>query len=191
MGSAASKPARQVGRAATRQYPQKPSSATTKHATAGSPAAPRPSIPTSSTTRSEAIDLDARDPDFAASLRSLGPVTPNPTFSNSSIFNQAQQQILQQQQQLKSTTNVGAVSNPALLTLSSRQRLTDEAQKEFESIGKQSHAGRQYLDVITIKQVLGMREQAGTTREMVERQFRLRPGVLEALGPKGVVLNVR
>ncbi|KAL4885542.1 hypothetical protein BJY04DRAFT_214338 [Aspergillus karnatakaensis] len=127
-----------------------------------------------------AIDLDGRDPHFAASLRSLGPVTPSPTLSNSSTFNQPQSQ----------STNYPTVfppaSNPALLALNSRQRITREAERESEDMGRANFPGRRYLDALTIRQAIVMRDKQGLGDGEVERTLRVRKGVLGGLG-KGVV----
>lgn len=138
----------------------------------------------------KAIDLDARDPNFAASLRSIGPVTPNPTLSHSSTFNN---NIIQQQQQginPQTATVFPEASNPALLVWSARQRITKEAELEAESLGRQSHVGREYLDVLTIRQVLSMRDRQGLLDGEIERVLRLKGGVVGRLGGRGVVGEV-
>lgn len=174
-----------------------------------------------------AIDLDGRDPDFAASLRSIGPVIPNPTFSNSSTFNQPRSRpsnpssttstskststspykfTTKNPSQSQTTppaptppsNNSGsptskpfAQTNPALLVIAARAQLAEEAEKELESFGKRSHAGRQFLDAVTIKQILAMRDREGVSSEDIERHFRLRKGVVGVLGDKGVVGEIR
>ncbi|KAL4867352.1 hypothetical protein BDV12DRAFT_198308 [Aspergillus spectabilis] len=208
MGSSASKPARSAAQAAgRRQYPNQPSSspspATTKsQPQRAQPPPPRPS-PVSreskiqaqtqapaqgpvyhskekaSTEKSSAIDLDGRDPHFAASLRSLGPVTPSPTFSNSSTFNQPSTS------NPNSPTVFPTSTNPALLVLTSRQRITKEAEKEGEEMGKAGFGGRRYLDALTIRQAVVMRDRQGLKEGEIERALRIRGGVLEKLGERG------
>ncbi|PGH34882.1 hypothetical protein GX50_02233 [[Emmonsia] crescens] len=203
MGASSSKPIKSAANAASRrQYPKKPSSSTT--ASTGATPADRAaraanrqqeqsgpafhSKEKASAVRSEAIDLDARDPHFAASLRSIGPVTPNNLF-NQHLQHQQHQQPLSSvfpPPTTSSTTNSRS-SNPALLTLSSRAQLEKAAEREFESIGRHSHPGREFLDVVSIKQVLAMRDKEGVSEEMIEKQFRLKKGVVGWLGRRGVV----
>lgn len=137
----------------------------------------------------KAIDLDARDPDFAASLRSIGPVTPTPTLSRSSTFNQPRGQNV-------SPPTSGAISeevkaNPSLLTLMSRTRISAEAEADMESLGRKGHGGRRFVDVVSLKQIISMRDTQGVSEEVIETQFGLKKGTLANLGPKGVVTDVR
>lgn len=126
----------------------------------------------------KAIDLDAHDPHFAASLRSIGPVTPNPTMSNSSTFNAASR---------RPSVFPDADNNPALLVVSSRARITRLAEQEQEAFGRPSHPGREFLDALTIRQVLSMRDRQRLSPGDIERLLRLRKGVVDRLGEKGVV----
>ncbi|KAF4214089.1 hypothetical protein CNMCM8980_005794 [Aspergillus fumigatiaffinis] len=151
MGSSASKPARSAASAISRrQYPQKPSAAS-RTAPQVPPREPNlsqppqaqsqaPSLPKeqASTTKSAVIDLDGRDPDFAASLRSIGPVTPNPTFSRTSTFNPGPIQ-----QQNPNQPVFPTAANPALLVLTARQTAAKAAQEESEQIGRPGFAGQE------------------------------------------------
>ncbi|KAF7139687.1 hypothetical protein CNMCM5793_007338 [Aspergillus hiratsukae] len=142
MGSSASKPARSAASAVSRrQYPKQPSAASRAapppQATPREPNLSKPLQPQSqapphfkeqaSTTKSSVIDLDGRDPDFAASLRSIGPVTPNPTFSRTSTFNPGPTQPQTQNQPVFPTA-----ANPALLVLTARQTAAKAAEAEAE-----------------------------------------------------------
>ncbi|EER45243.1 conserved hypothetical protein [Histoplasma capsulatum H143] len=205
MGASSSKPIKTAANAAARrQYPKSPSSSTT--GPSGNPPADRAgraaarqeqpgpvfhSKQNPSAIKSEenktAIDLDARDPHFAASLRSIGPVTPNP-------FNQQQPQRNHQ----KSLSTVFPPSttspksrNPSLLVFSSRAELEKLAAREFESIGRQSHTGREFLDVVSIRHILAMRDKQGMSEEIIEKKLRLKKGAVALLGRKGVVGLVR
>ncbi|KAL2371461.1 hypothetical protein BDBG_00522 [Blastomyces gilchristii SLH14081] len=200
MGASSSKPIKAAANAAARrQYPKKPSAPTTGPggARAADPAArassrreqPGPVFHAeekASAVRLEAIDLEARDPQFAASLRSIGPVTPNP-------FNQPQNPQLQQSLSIvfPPSTSSSTSSNPALLVLSSRARLEKAAELELESVGRPSHSGREFLDVVSIRHILAMRDKGGVSEEVIERQFRLKKGVVRSLGGRGVVGLVR
>lgn len=202
MGASSSKPARSAAQAVSRrQYPKQPVSPPTSSPAQPPPASkptrqqpqpprqpsrPPPAGPTyhskepPSLERSSAIDLDGRDPDFAAQLRTIGPVTPNPTFSPSSTF--ARQQ--------PAPTVFPPASNPALLVFSARQRLTKAAEQELEAMGRSGFQGREYLDALTIRQVLAMRDRQGLSAEEIERLLRLKSGVVGRLGERGVVGDI-
>ncbi|KAJ5384753.1 hypothetical protein N7517_002664 [Penicillium concentricum] len=205
MGSAASKPVKSAaGAASRRQYPKQPAppprgprkapkeskaaSAPTPKASPSPPRAPAPpsqgptyhSKEKASGVKSDAIDMDGRDPDFAASLRSIGPVNPSPTFSNSSTVNRpaSMQTVFPQ------------ASNPALLVVTARQRLTEAADTEAEHFGRAGHPGRSFLDALTIQQVLTMRDKQGMRRGDIERFLGLKKGVLERLGKDEIVSRI-
>lgn len=199
MGSSASKASRAAGSAA-RKYPARPSPSTTTqspsqpaapseapstNATPQPPPAPHdqpgPTVkprPQASGDRSEAINLDASDPDFAQSLRSIGPVQPNPTLSPTSAFNPSQASRSQAPDPR---------SNPAIAVLDARNKLQDLADQEFEESGKRGHTGREFLDVYTIRQILTMRDEQGRKNADIERVLGLKQGVVNRLGPDGVV----
>ncbi|CRG90105.1 hypothetical protein PISL3812_07146 [Talaromyces islandicus] len=194
MGASASKPARSAAAAASRrQYPSSPSPSTTtavprqqqqqpkqqqKQATRAPEAGPTyHSSEEVSSSRTQAIDLDAQDPHFAASLRSLGAVTPNPTMSNSSTFNS----------HARPSVFPDANNNPALLVVSSRARITKAAEQEQEAFGRPSHPGREFLDALTIRQIVSMRDRQRLSPGDIERLLRLKKGVVSRLGEKGIV----
>ncbi|KAJ5163398.1 uncharacterized protein N7500_005228 [Penicillium coprophilum] len=211
MGSAASKPVKSAaGVASRRQYPKQPvppprgprkAPKESKAASApaptpapkpkASPSPPRAPAPSSqgpkyhskekaSGVKSDAIDMDGRDPDFAASLRSIGPVDPSPTFSNSSTVNRP----------TSTQTVFPQASNPALLVVTARKRLTEAAEREAEHFGRAGHPGRSFLDALTIQQVLTMRDKQGMRRGDIERFLGLKKGVLERLGKDEVVSRI-
>lgn len=128
---------------------------------------------------STAIDLDGRDPDFAASLRSIGPVNPNPTLSHSSTFNRSSMQ-----------TVFPTASNPGLLAVSARQRITKAAQEEMDQMSRGDYRGRQFLDALTIQQALNMRDLQRMPLREIERTLRLKEGVMDRLGKEGIVARV-
>jgi len=199
MGSATSKASRATG-AASRQYPKtarpptsnppsgKPT--TTTNAPPQPPPAPnheagptvRPQAQATSN-RSEAINLDASDPDFARSLRSLGPVQPNPTLSPSSAF--------QNPRDLGRAPGPNPRTNPAIAVLDARARLYDEAEREGQAYGKRGFEGRQFLDAFTIRQILIERDAGQKSAKEIERKLGLKAGVVERLGAPGVVGLVR
>lgn len=54
-------------------------------------------------------------------------------------------------------------------------------------MGRQSHQGREFLDAMTIRQVLSMRDRQGLAPGDIERLLRLKKGVVGRLGERGVV----
>ncbi|KAJ5108042.1 hypothetical protein N7456_004717 [Penicillium angulare] len=129
-----------------------------------------------STTKSNAIDLDGRDPDFAASLRTIGPVDPSGNFSHPNPYNRGTVQ-----------TVFPTSSNPALLVVTARQRINKAAAEESNAVGNANFAGRQFLDSLTIHQALTMRDQQGLPIGEIERMLRLKQGTMGKLGEKGIV----
>ncbi|KAG4443962.1 hypothetical protein IFR05_000602 [Cadophora sp. M221] len=182
--------------------------------------------------RDGAITTDPSDPDPAlnARLKTLGPVQPNPTQSNSSTFHShsastssftdpslsatqfrpSKSNPLQtifparsnQNPNLNSNAHsnsssdsrrdkglgLGSSSNPAVSLLTARYRLASEAENEFAQTGKSTAArGRQFLDVITLRQILVLRDEKGFEAGEIERMLGLREGVVGRLGRRGVV----
>ena len=65
--------------------------------------------------------------------------------------------------------------------------MAQEAEEELEGLGRRGAPGRRFLDVVTIRQVLIMRDELQKRDTEIERQLGLRSGVVRKLGPKGVV----
>jgi 3-deoxy-7-phosphoheptulonate synthase len=148
-----------------------------------------------------AINLDAEDPAFAAQLRSLGAVQPNPHFSPTSTSpldpqrNTSTTGPSNPSPPYPSSTSPFPPSafpdprtNPALMVLQARQTLQEEAEEEFLNVGRKGFPGRRFVDVSTVRQALLLR-QKGEKEEDVERKLGLRKGRLTVLG-KGVVEGV-
>ena len=81
-------------------------------------------------------------------------------------------------------------TNPALQVVDARNRLTDEAEAEFADMGRGGFAGRQFLDVVLIRQVLLLRDEQGLDPSKIEKRMELKKGVVARLGPRGVVRHV-
>ncbi|GAB7357157.1 hypothetical protein MBLNU459_g8150t1 [Dothideomycetes sp. NU459] len=194
MGSSGSKAARAAGGAA-RKYPSRPAPPAASPATASTNAPPSRPAPAArgqpgptvrprahaSAGRDEAINLDASDPDFAASLRQLGAVQPNPTLSPSSLFPSSPSN----QRSASFPSAPDPRKNPAIMVLEARARLQDEAEREFMAAGRRGHGGRRFLDVGVVRQALLMRER-GMADADIERHLGLGAGVVGELGAKGI-----
>ncbi|KXT04246.1 hypothetical protein AC578_7938 [Pseudocercospora eumusae] len=176
MGSSASKASRAAGSAA-RKYPTR---TPTQSPPTGNATQPGPTVkptPHASGSRDNAINFDASDPDFAQSLRSIGPVQPNPTLSPTSAFNPNQ----------AARSGPDPRQNPAVLVLDARAKLQDQAEIEFMEAGRRGHTGREFLDVYQIRQILTMRDEQGRKDEDIERRLGLKRGVVSRLGMQGIV----
>ncbi|KAH0537497.1 hypothetical protein FGG08_005715 [Glutinoglossum americanum] len=179
MGATFSKAGRTATSTAGRKYPTAgrsrtsapPPPATQPHAsgtkTAGPPPPPPPlPPPKKKLTQKTAIDLDGRDPSFAASLRTLGAVDHTPPTP---------------------AHPMASARNPALALLAARSRLAEEAGAEALSAGKKGFPGRRFVDVVTVRQALRLRDGEGVADGEVERRLGLRRGVVGKLGRRGVV----
>jgi trehalose-6-phosphatase len=70
--------------------------------------------------------------------------------------------------------------------LTARYRLAEEAEREFARIGRKGSEGRTFVDVVTLRQVLVLRER-GVEEGEIERSLGLGRGVVGRLGRRGVV----
>lgn len=82
------------------------------------------------------------------------------------------------------------MNNPALLLVQARQRITRQWESELENQGRPSFPGRTLVNAKDIKEALILRDEAGKDSRQVEKQMRLKPGILDQLVTKGVVANV-
>ena len=136
----------------------------------------------------EAINLDSSDPQFAASLRSLGPVTPSSTLSNSSHFASTSPSAPSITTPSSSQPVFPDPSqNPAVQVLTARGNLAREAEAEFARVRYEGGGGRRFLDVMTIRQILMFRDEKNMTSPEIEKKLGLAPGTVAKLGPKRVV----
>ncbi|KAI5291399.1 hypothetical protein KEM54_005014 [Ascosphaera aggregata] len=188
MGASASRSIRETASAASRRrYPTSPSASIQKKGPLPTAAwqLPEDNQKNSAggpwTTKSEEIEQDGQDPHFAASLRTIGPVVPTPTFSNSST---AGRPLDESKDACQSVSG-----NPTLLALQSRARLADAANEQESNVGLRGHL-REFLDVQTIKKALAMRDSQAMSAEGIENHLRLKAGIVGRLGRQGLVRNV-
>jgi hypothetical protein len=76
---------------------------------------------------------------------------------------------------------------PALSLLTARHRLAEAAEHEFAQTGKANATGREFLDVMTLRQILALRDEKGVSALEIENSLGLKSGVVERLGGSGVV----
>jgi hypothetical protein len=114
------------------------------------------------------------DVDFASRLQSLGIVSPNPFFPPS-----------QQPSQAGSKPPLPN-NSPLLSVLRNRetQNQAHELELEQQSLGEGSES--RFLSAERIQQVLRMRSR-GVEASVIEKQLRLKPGVVQTLGRLGIV----
>ncbi|TGZ76174.1 hypothetical protein EX30DRAFT_274069 [Ascodesmis nigricans] len=154
MGSSSSKLTRAAGR--TRTYPTTPSPNLRTPPSKPSPAATEPpstTPPNASFTKTESIQRDAADPDFAAMLQKVGAVA---------IPDAAR------------IVDLKRMQNPQLRTLQRRAGLEQEAEKQ---------GGREkgLLDVGMVRQIL-MYKEKGYNEGKIEGMMGLREGTVGRLG---------
>ena len=81
-------------------------------------------------------------------------------------------------------------SNPAIQILTARSNLTTAAEIEFSQTGKTGFIGREFLDVMLIRQALALRDDGGLEEKEIERRLGLKEGIVRKLGRRGVVGDV-
>ncbi|KAK3341311.1 hypothetical protein B0T25DRAFT_337806 [Lasiosphaeria hispida] len=205
MGASGSKAAQ----SGARKFPTRaPGSAPPRTAPRATRLPPEPrSQPQAPFTKSDAIRADSLDPQgppehitpaFAHRLKAMGVAQPNPTYSATSTYSQgsatptiSSQSQSQSQSQSRSAAPQqvfpSAAGNATLNVLESRRRLEEEADAEFSRVGRASNtAGREFLDVATIREAL-VRRQRGESAAEIESVLKLKPGVVARLGPAGLV----
>jgi hypothetical protein len=201
MGSSSSKVARAAASTARRQYPST-SSIPTNNTPASNPRTtnappsadlpspaqvhPSPSQPPPSSTKSQQIELDGRDPQFGSRLSQIGPVQPDSQFPSNQHQFPPSASPNQQGQNIFPTRF--SATNPALLMVEARERIGRLWEEESESLGRGSFQGRTLISAGQIREVLNMRE-SGMESGDIERRLRLRAGLVKRLGVGSVVAN--
>ncbi|KUI57110.1 hypothetical protein VP1G_04426 [Cytospora mali] len=195
MGSGASKTAAQ---STIRKFPNRSpgsaaSAAASRHAPSQRARPPQASYAKDEATRQDATDPHTSSPDtmihpeYAQRLREIGIVQPNPTYSSSSTVSPSPPSSSSPPQQADNSGPIfpSPSSNLVLAALEARDRLQQEADEEFESLGLSNSQGRRFLTSGMIRDVLVMRDR-GASEEEIENRFNLREGVVRKLGPKSL-----
>ena len=133
------------------------------------------------------VNLDAADPIYASQLRSLGAVDPKPMLSPSPI---AVEDGAVAPQAPPPNFFPDPLKNPAVTLLNRRQKLQEEADQEWENVGRKGFAGRKFIDVGTLRQAITLRDKQQKSPGEIETALRLQNGMIGKLGPKGLVETV-
>jgi hypothetical protein len=72
-----------------------------------------------------------------------------------------------------------------LTVLSARQRLQDTAETELQSVGRRGFQGREYVDIVAVRQAM-LLVQGGKSVSVAEETVGLKKGRLGVLG-RGIV----
>ncbi|KAI9662647.1 MAG: hypothetical protein M1831_002690 [Alyxoria varia] len=198
MGSSSSKAARTATGAASRKYPSRsPADAATR--TGGGLKGENEPSPSqrpqqkqqeklqASQEKNQDIDLDARDPHLAESLRRIGPVQPNPTFSPSSTSYAPKPQASSSSASPTPSQAPSPANNAALATLAARERIQAVYEEEKADIGRSGFQGKSLLDISTIRRILVLRDEQGMQLEEIERTLGLKNGLVKSFGGIGTV----
>lgn len=202
MGTAASKQAGKAAAAAgRRQYPSSSSilnsatstsNAPSQASKSGAPSQVHPNLAASppSDKKDHHVELDARDPQFGAALRSLGPaMSAQKGAPNKAAFPTSSQPPMGQQgQNIFPSASPG--KNSGLTVVHTRERISQKFDQEMESIGRGSFTGRTLISAKDIAEILRMRDQRGMSPQAIEKQMRLQSGILDKLAKPGVYANV-
>jgi hypothetical protein len=192
MGSSSSKVAsKAAGAVSRRQYPSTSSilnSATPSQsakAAAPSQVYPDPSTHPPSDQKSEHIDLDGRDPHFGSALRKIGVAkSVSETRPHEDAFPTSSQPMSSGQNIFPSNTN-----NPAMLLVQAREKFGKQFEAETDGRGRAGFPGRTLLSAKEIKEVFTLRDDGGKTSQHIEKELRLKAGILDHLAAKDIVAN--
>lgn len=76
------------------------------------------------------------------------------------------------------------------MIVKAREKINKIYDAEMEDIGRSSSGGRTLISAKDIKEALKMRDQGGMSSSEIEKQLRLKSGILSRLGKPGVFANV-
>ncbi|KAK4218273.1 hypothetical protein QBC37DRAFT_395959 [Rhypophila decipiens] len=165
---------------------QTPSSSRTAEATEACSTPVRPAA------EEEDAQTDDAPPsqDFANRLQKMGIAQPNPIFSPSSTANvtpsSRNADVVMNPRDFAAPQFPAASNNVTLGVLEARRALEQRATQEFDRMGKPGYQGREFLDIMTIRNILVMR-QRGDSPSDIETRLRLKPGLVARLGRAGIV----
>lgn len=210
MGASASKQAGNVAAAAgRRQYPSSSSILNNATSTANAPGSlttnappqagkpfapsqvhPDPQTSPATDTKEAHIDLDGRDPQFGAALQRLGPaIAVERAVPQSGAFPTSSQPPLGQQGQ-NIFPSQSLQTNSSLRIVEARKRIAEQYDQQMEGLGRASFSGRTLITAKEVREALLQRDHLGKTSQEIEKQMKLKPGILDELARKGLYANV-
>lgn len=202
MGAGASKEAGKAAAAAgRRQYPSASSVLNSAKSTSNAPSqSTKPPAPAQvhpnaqaappTDTKDHHVDLDGRDPQFGAALQRLGPaISVERATPDKAAFPTSTQPPLGQQGQ-NIFPSKAPNSNSGMVVVQTRERIAQKYQQELDDLGRSSFAGRSLISAKDVKEALRMRDEAGVPEQEIEKQLRLKSGILNQLAKPGVCANV-
>jgi hypothetical protein len=113
----------------------------------------------------------------------MGIAQPNPTYSPSSTASPRPDEPIAA---VPGPSFPSSANNTTLGALDARRQLQERADREFEALGRSTGQGREFLDIASIRKVLLLRQQGAKSSD-IETQMKLKKGILDRLGPIGVV----
>lgn len=142
-----------------------------------------------------AIRTDGMDPDFAMDqlpsgdfarrLQQMGVAQPNPTYSASSTATPMQEH----QETPTGPLYPSAIHNVTLSALEARRAVQQQADEDFEAMGRASSQGRRFIDMRTLVDAMQLLSQGRSPIE-VEKKLQLQPGLLSKLGRADVLTHI-
>lgn len=77
------------------------------------------------------------------------------------------------------------------MVLTAREQLAKDAEAEFARVRYEGGGDRKFLDVMTVRQILMMRDEKKMADADIEQKLNLASGIVKRLGNKGVISEVR
>ncbi len=136
--------------------------------------------------RADGMDPDLVTGDFSKRLQQMGIADPNPTYSPSST---AFPQAMDGPSQPLGPAFPSARTNATPSVLEARRQLQQEAEEDFEAMGRSGSQGRRFVDMRTLVEAMQMRERGAAATD-IERRLQLQPNLLEKLGRQSIVSHM-
>lgn len=151
---------------------------------------PNPEAAPPASSREPHVDLDGRDPQFGAALQRLGPaISVERAAPDKAAFPTSTQPPLGQQGKNIFPSKAPG-GNTGMMVVHARDRIAQQYEQELEELGRASFAGRTLISAKDVKEALRMRDEGGMSEGEVEKQLRLKSGILSQLAKPGVYANV-
>ncbi|KJZ77581.1 hypothetical protein HIM_03305 [Hirsutella minnesotensis 3608] len=188
MGSSSSKAVSTAGRAAApRRFPAR--TPDTSGATSAVGAAQRPRSVPEAVNRRETAHVAPEESEqisgaFSRRLHNMGIVKPNPAFPPSS-----QAGLDATRSDIAAPKFAPVRHNVTLSVLEARRGLEQQADDDLENAGRQTYPGRQLLDMRTVVDAMGMRND-GMSALDIETRLGLKPGVLSKLSSQEILTHL-